>query len=220
MEEKTFWEQAETLTSEKQMRECFSALNLIGRKIKNIKISGYDYSKDEDLLEDQVYTKLDANSESLAKNFSDFDKIPDDFKFNRYAEIDEPVILTLDDGRKIELCADELANEFYVSVNKMPDNAEPSINYNNIDGNILFSSCLNKTITAVGFKPIPDNIFYQGDDKIPALLLYLSDGSILQINGEIDFCEVCHTDKAGEPLPISFKELKKGLHGIEYRKKE
>ena len=197
----------EVLKSEEQMRAYFSALNLIDRKIKNIKFAGLVYSCRKDEIEIIVFSSLEKCSSSLAKFFSDFDKIPDDFKFDRYAEIDEPFILTLDDGRNIELCADELDNEFYVSVNEV--NIKDEVN---ICGNILFSSCLDKTITGIDFKEeYPPNDVYDGADKIPALILYLSDGSFLQFNGEIDFCEVSHRDKNGQEVPICFKQLKQGL---------
>ena len=141
----------------------------------------------------------------------DFSLIPDDLQDKRIVEIDEPFILEFTDGQQIELEANDVNNEVIVALNEIPANAKADINTNNIDGNVIFSSCLGRTITAVKFLPETPREPY-----VPVVVFVLDNHTEIQIEGRLDYCNVSHNKtgggKAGSILPISWGELKKGLH--------
>ena len=60
-----------------------------------------------------------------------------------------------------------------------------------------------------------DNISEEEYQQIPDVLIRLEDGTGLKIEGWLDFCNIECVDSKNQPLKISFKDLKKGLHNKE-----
>lgn len=209
---------AKTLTSGKEVREYFSSLPLIGKTIRNIRIIGMDYFRNSFILGDWWITYCKKNNIPLKVDKDEIPDvnlalIPDNLQDKRIVEIDEPFILEFTDGQQIELDANDVNNEVTVAFNEIPSSAKADINTNNIDGNVIFSSCLGKTITAIKFLPkIPKEPY------VPCIVFVLNDNTEIQIEGYLDFCNVSHnkTDSKGKDsiIPISWGELKKGLHNL------
>ena len=212
---------AKALTSDKEVKDYFVKLPLVGKTIKNIRILGHDYRRnDYDLV--CIWNEY-CREHNIPTGFADFDDalskinssiIPDTLLDQRIVQLDEPIILEFTDGSQIEMDADEVANEISVTFNEIPADAKADINRNNIDGNIIFSTCLGKTITAINFISEVPNEY--DEDIIPSIFFSLNDGTDLHIGGWADFCEVWVTssDDKEKILPISWGELKKGIHDL------
>ncbi|WP_458401736.1 hypothetical protein [Candidatus Avelusimicrobium sp.] len=212
------WKQESTrLSTEKQIKDFFLKLNIIGKKIKSIKILGWDYDHDRVGVEDLAFRQLEkVLSEEQAKEKAKYSNIPKDLMFYRIAEVDEPIVIELNDGRRLEILILELDNIFYADVNKISPNATWDINSANVDGNVMFSPCVGQTIKAVEF-PIHMHSFGQEEEyqQIPDVLIRLENGTGLKIEGWLDFCDIECVDSKNQPLKISFEDLKKGLHNKE-----
>ena len=204
---------AKILTSDKEVREYFTLLPVTGKTIKNIRIIGKDYLRNEYRLgvwwitycqENNIPLKI-SDDEIPDVNFS---LIPDDLQDFRTVETDEPFILEFTDGQQIELEANDVFNHVIAACNEIPPNAKADVNTNNIDGNIIFSSCLGKTITAVKFLPETPQEYC-----VPAVLFILDDRTWIKIEGNLDYCKISHqiTDSKGneQTVPVSWGELKK-----------
>lgn len=212
------WKQDAThLATEKQIKDFFSKLNIIGKKIKSIKILGRDYAHDREGVEELAFLQLEkVLSEKQAKEKAEFSNIPKDLMFYRIAEVDEPIVIELNDGRRLEILILELDNTVYADVNKISPNATWDINPANVDGNVMFSPCVGQTIKAVEF-PIHKHSFGQEEEyqQIPNVLIRLENGTGLEIEGWFDFCDIECVDRKNQPLKIPFEDLKKGLHNKE-----
>lgn len=209
------WKQeAARLSTDKQIKDFFSKLNIIGKKIKSIKILGRDYDHDRDGIENLAFLQLDkVLPEDQAREKAEYANIPQNLMFYRIAEVDEPIVIELDDGRRLEILILELDNTIYADINKIPPNATWDINSANVDGNVMFSPCVGQTIKAVEF---PAHGYSFGEEKnppqIPDILIRLENGTGLKIEGWVDFCDVECLDGNNQTLKISFEDLKKGLH--------
>ena len=209
------WKQeAARLSTDKQIKDFFSKLNIIGKKIKSIKILGRDYDHDRDGIENLAFLQLDkVLPEDQAREKSRIRKYSQNLMFYRIAEVDEPIVIELDDGRRLEILILELDNTIYADINKIPPNATWDINSANVDGNVMFSPCVGQTIKAVEF---PAHGYSFGEEKnppqIPDILIRLENGTGLKIEGWVDFCDVECLDGNNQTLKISFEDLKKGLH--------
>ena len=184
---------AKTLSSGEETKDYFASLPLAGKTIKNIRILGFDYFHDE------TYMNGNENPDEFF--------YPTYLKGKRISRLDEPFIIEFTDGQQIEIEADSTINEIKIAFNEIPDNAEPSVNHNNIDGKIIFSSCLGKSITAVKF------LSKRPKEYIPAILFVLNDGTQINIECWLDYFDVWLSKEGDtdEVLPISWGELKKTL---------
>lgn len=204
---------AKTFSSGEETKDYFSSLLLAGKTIKTIRILGFDYCHSEWRLAlwQTDYCEKNNIPLNIPDNDTipdvDFSLIPDDLPDKRFVELDEPFIIEFTNGQQLEIEADGLDNQIKIAFNEIPDNAEPSINNNNIDGNIIFSPCLGKTITAVKF------LSKRPKEYIPAVILVLNDGTQINIECWLDYFDVWLSKESdtNEILPIPWGELKKGL---------
>lgn len=206
---------AKNLSSYKEVEDYFVKLNLIGKTIKSVRIIGMDYFHSAYRMGEwwldycdkhNIPLKLKSEDEIPDVNFS---LVPDDLKEERIVELDEPIIIEFTDGQCLELLADEVDNIVAISFNEIPSNAKASINYNNIDGNVIFSSCLGKKIKDIRF--ISEHV---NKESVPTISFILENGINMQISGWADYFDVW-LNKDGDKkkiLPITWGELKKGLH--------
>ena len=72
------WKQeAARLSTDKQIKDFFSKLNIIGKKIKSIKILGRDYDHDRDGIENLAFLQLDkVLPEDQAREKAEYANIP------------------------------------------------------------------------------------------------------------------------------------------------
>ncbi len=111
--------------------------NLKGKIIKNIKIVGHCYDAIQ-TLEEIMYQKYE-DERAEVKNFKD------DYEFDRDIQYDDPIIIEFEDGDKFEIEYSE-GGTLKIGLNSLPDNIEPSCNYNNVDGNVIFSNLIGQEI--------------------------------------------------------------------------
>ena len=184
---------AKTLSSGEETKDYFASLPLAGKTIKNIRILGFDYFHDE------TYMNGNENPDEFF--------YPTYLKGKRISRLDEPFIIEFTDGQQIEIEADSTINEIKIAFNEIPDNAEPSVNHNNIDGNTIFVQCLGKRIKAVKFLPEPPEAY------IPIVIFVLNDGTQINIESWMDYFDVWLSKEGDtdEILPITWSELKKAL---------
>lgn len=215
---------AEELHSVRDTQEFFARFPLAGKTIRNIRILGHDYSRYDYALEYiwEKYCEEYNVPEEIYELHNDVSKIdpsaiPDDFADKRIVQLDEPFILEFTDGQRMELESSIFDNEILITFNEIPGNAEADINYNNIDGNVIFSNCLGRTINEVRFVPNqPCGIIQNSADEelIPEIVFVLDNNLELHINGWLDFFEIWVSRINEEDIvPILWKELKKGIKG-------
>lgn len=187
---------AKYLSSYDDIKRELDNLNLIGRKIKNIKILGMDYLHREDAIENFIYP-------------AEYDKIPPHFKFIRVIEIDEPILIEFENGDVLEVLA-EIEPEFRISMNKIPFDTKAGINKNNMIANVIFSNCIDKRISNIEIDTCES--FNSNTEKNCVIVIRLENGDCLKIYHDChDYCTVENCNIKGEVISIYFKDLKKGL---------
>lgn len=207
---------AHRLDTAEEARDCFAKLHLEGKTIKSIRILGHDYDhstacyreKWNDYCRQNNIQKKDISTEEMLNNV--YNLIPDDAQCWRSVTLNEPLIMEFTDGQRLEMDADMIANEIRLSVNEIPLDAIPTNDPNNIDGNVIFSSCLGKTITEIEFLWIKEfeSVFQ----------FNFNDGTSFRVYGQPNFCYYELEDNGDyetkDVEPISWGELKKGLRNI------
>lgn len=201
-----------------ELMKKLKELKLIGKKIKSIRCVGLCYNLTEDIIEDHAYGYYEKKGLENYEQLSNFDNIPLDTPFDRYVEIDEPIIIYFEDGDRLEVDYSE-ASYLKIGKNSLPIDIEYSTNCPNADMNIVFSNCIGSTIT--GFKvgmldDIPsDNTglrsdFKKQDSFISGFRIYLDNCIYLEFDSWHDYGIVA-VGKGNSDTTILWNELKQGL---------
>ena len=211
---------APTMVSPKEIRERIDSFALCGRKIKRMRMIGLSYFHTRDWVEEAAYRQVEHLPEKERQLKSDYSTIDPDMQFNRYAEIDEPLLIEFEDGDVFEIETPQ-APEFRMSMNCIPWWIDAGTNQPNIEADILFSPCIGQTIIAIEVNTYvtdKDPMFRSAFDEPPYqrefvsnITLRLENGMDLQISPDIDYCEVSCVDANGEWIKICFSELKEAL---------
>ncbi len=194
---------------------------LEGRKIKALRFIGMDYAHSRDTLEEIAYNQLDEYEEEERQTRSEYENIDPMTKCIRYAEIDEPLLIEFEDEDVFEIDTPQ-APVFRFSMNTIPWHIGVGKNLQNVDAEILFSSCIGKTIREASVEtymadrdPMYGTHFKREIELVSAVLLKFCDGSYLRIWPQYDFCNVALYVREGELDEITFGELKAGLFNWE-----
>lgn len=213
-----------------EIKEYIQKFNLVGRKIKRLKMVGLSYFLTRDWIEEAAYNSYtDDMDEDERQRLSEYNNISGDLQFSRCSILDEPLLIEFEDGERFEIEFPQEA-EVKCSMNCIPWNIEAGVNLPNVDANVLFSPCLEKIIEKVEVKtyitdkePLTSNLF---DDKgtkyelLSEIVLWLEGGIGIACSGWIDYFSVICINSNNEVLPISFKELKPTLFNFEDIQKE
>ena len=215
-----------------EIKKRINSFNLVGRRIKDVRFIGLCYNLRREWIEEKAYNDA-SGSEEEKQRLSDYDQIPDNLKFLRFAEIDEPFLIKFEDetdSRSIFYDGDifEIDTpqqpEFRMSMNSIPWWIDAGTNLPNMEAKVLFSPCVGKTISGVEVNtyltkrdPMAFEDFSDGSERelVSSIILRLEDGTGILIEGWLDYCHVSCVNSANEDLPISFDELKKGLFNWE-----
>lgn len=79
-----------------EIKDRINSFNLVGRKIKNIRFIGLCYNLRREWIEEIAYNNATGSEEEKQK-FSNYDSIPDELQYLRFAEIDEPLLIKFED---------------------------------------------------------------------------------------------------------------------------
>ena len=190
--------------------------NIKGKKIKNIRILGNVFDL-IDGLEEEIYKKTENKNDSDVENFKD------DYEFKRIVEIDDPIIITFEDNDRLEIDYSE-GSSIKIGLNSLPENIESKNFINNLDGNVMFSNCIGKSI--IGFQvsmqddyeltwdftgsygiELPEN----QDAYISEFRILLSDSVSIVFKNFYDYGHVWTEDWLVDISTIKWEELKKGI---------
>ena len=200
------WESwsADVLQMPNEVRDAFDRLNLCGNIISNIAAVGYVYNLAQ-------YRLADDDDSWLYK---------DEAIFPCCIIIDEPMIISLRNGDRLEIEFSD-ASSVRISKNCLPHNIVPGTNANNVDVAKLFSCCLSETIVGLEIKSTDKYPWGTGshgiilaegkDEYIESVNILLSNAKKLKFEDRYDYCCVTVTNEAGEPLDVSFADVKLAL---------
>ncbi len=194
-------------------------LNLVGRKIKRMRMIGLSYFLTRDWIESAAYEKLPHLSEEERQLCSEYKNIAPDMEFVRSTIIDEPFLIEFEDGDVFEI--DTPMDPYYrFGMNHIPWYIGAYINEPNCDADVLFSVCIGKRIEKVDVDTYKADVHQITGEALNAMVvsrivLWLEDKIGLCIQPYIDYCEVYCVDEEGKCLLITFEDLKKGLFNRE-----
>lgn len=217
---------APTMVDVAEITERVNSFNLVGRKIKDIRFVGHCYNLTREWLEERAYSSLEGLPEETRQNRSEYANISPDTLYQRFAEIDEPLLIKFEDetnsdslfydGDIFEIDTPQQP-EFRFSMNCIPWWIDAGTNAQNVEANRLFSPCIGHCITNVEINTYTTDIdpMYHTpfDDKhthrelVSDITIWLNNGIGICIEGFIDFCHVSCISKDRELLPIPFSEL-------------
>ena len=200
-----FFEWQVPLIQDADVLEYFlSSLKLKGRVIKSIRAIGRCYNFGYWEIEEQV---------------EDISKIPDDFEFKTYLEIDEPLVIEFVDGDRLEIDFSE-ASSLKMGLNTLSPETTYGTNSNNLDVNYVFSKCLNQEV--IDYKVTRSDKLtseYTGSSGIPEpkcnfiekIEFMIGDDLKITFKPFFDYGEVTLTDKNDNILYVKWKDIKKSL---------
>lgn len=223
---------APTMVSPDEIKERIKSFKLEGRVIQDMRFVGMCYDLTTDMVEDQTYNWFEQNGvsdEEELQRLSNYKTIQPCVEFKQTAMIDEPFLIRFTneesyefEGAVFEICCGQ-EPEYRMSMNCIPWGIDPGVNLLNVDANVLFSTCLGRTIEEVevktivtGIDPFLKEAFEDGITReiVTGIILRLDDGSGLLIKPQWDYCVVSHVVDDGEPIPIKYGDLKPGLYNI------
>ncbi|MGE4532072.1 MAG: hypothetical protein AB7C98_12275, partial [Acidithiobacillus sp.] len=132
--------------------EVFAALHevkLHGRVIQDVRAIGMGYNWREDDIWDSIYCSVEQQcGKAQAKKICDQETYPENIQMNRWAEIDEPMLIKFADGAVLGISFDE-GSSVRLSMNTIPWDIRPGINPPTFHANRLFAGILGKPITSI-----------------------------------------------------------------------
>ena len=141
-------------------------------------------------------------------------------EFERYVEIDEPMLMEFEDGDVFEFAAPR-ESVFCMSMNKIPWDIHAGTNPNNADAGIVFAPCIGKTVTSVELRTystddidVMNELIHHDaddDDLVSSVILWFEDGTGLRIYGYIDYTHVVFMNKNKKTDIITLGELKPAI---------
>jgi hypothetical protein len=187
-----------------EVYNAFNQLDIRGRKIAAMQTIGGDFNIFYDILD---YPDKFTGSEPIECS----------------VKLDEPIIITLDNGDNIEFYFSS-AGDFLISKNCFPPGLKHSVIPNDFDASILFSMCLDKEIYGVNvcttqFEPMlfdkfPDQSQTIFIDKIDILL---NNPFNIRVSADYDYTDIEIRDRDDNLVEITLKEYTKCLNMDVYK---
>lgn len=199
-----------------ELLETLKTFNLKYKKIKSIQLIGPD-SNYTDYLEEIIYNRTED------EELGDLENFKDDYMFDRFIEIDEPIIIEFESGDKLEIDYSECGS-LKVGLNSLPNELKSFYGYNNLNGNVIFSNCLGEQLNGFAvhmqdeFELSRDFTGAHGieepkDQKsyVSGFSLVLSNHIYINFTNFFDYGYVWISDYLGKIDQIAWKELKNGI---------
>lgn len=128
-----------------ELRKKINQFNLIGKVIKDIRLSSLVYNFSPDSIEETVYCKTEGYPEKLHHYVSEFEHIDDYFPIPLSLEMDDPVLIQFTDGTQFEILT-FFENSFVITLNQLPWNVKGKVGIENINGSILLEEYMGAKI--------------------------------------------------------------------------
>ncbi len=215
---------APCMVDPEEIKSSVSSFCLEGRTIKHLKFTGMDYCHSRDCIEDIAYRQLKQYDEDIRQQRSEYDNIAPETSYGRYAELDEPLLIWFEDNDVFEIDTPQ-EPEFRFSMNCISWYSDEGCNNRNVDADVLFSSCIGKTIQTVEVRtcqtdrdPMLSDYFddeHSGKELVSDIILWFTDRSSLRIGPHNDYMRVISCDPDNCLEEISFQELKSGVFNWE-----
>ena len=171
-------------------------------------------------IETYAYKYLEQYEDEERQKRSEYHNIDPEMPYGCCSEIDEPFLIRFKDGDVFEIITPQ-EPEFRMSMNCIPWNIKAGTNNPNADANVIYASCIGKTIINVEVRTFfadKDSMFHDFLDEehrkrelVSEIILWLDDGNGISISGDFDYCDIAYINKKGILNKIPFGELKKGL---------
>lgn len=215
---------APMMESVNEIKEGLESLNLVGRKIKELRMIGLAYNLRRYNIEDIAYNFWKDKDEDERAKLSEYDNIDPSITIEREVEIDEPFLIKFDDGDVFEIDVPQQPI-FRFSMNCIPQGIHAGVSEANAEANIIFEPCIGMRIEFIEVKTCftdrhPMYGWYYDEEHskreiVSGIVLWLENGIGILISGLVDFCCVSLIDSAGKNIPISFGILKNALFNPE-----
>ena len=225
-EDNRFWGKswsADILQTTEEVRRAFEELEIVGRTVTHIRAIGLAYCLRCEWLDEWRYHYAARLTDEQRGGVEPEDWYDGAALYPRAVEIDEPVIITFDNGDRLEI---DFSYDCCVRMSKncFPPDIEHGINYNNFDANRLFSCFIGSTVTGLETevdRAGPNILPYfvrgtdtteAGDEFIGALSIVFADASRLRFEcSVVGFGYISAVDSNERTLELPFKELKELL---------
>lgn len=179
------------------LEKKLSEMQLVGKKIKNIRSVGALY--------DMEYICLEESE--------------DDDSIKEMIKIDEPIVITFEDNERLEIDFSETSS-LKIGINALPQHISWGINPCNVDLNVFFQQLIGKIIEKI---EVTASLDYSGNftksyeipepkaaPYINEIIFYLENNYKMVFNSNFDYGEVSlyHEDKI---IETKFENIKKGI---------
>ena len=134
-----------------ELKSWLNSMNLVGRKIKDIRLISHVYNMREDDISDTIWNMTDGYPEEIHQHISELQHVDDYFPFPLDVRMDEPVLIKFEDGDQFEILT-SVEGSFKAAMNEIPWNAKGIVNIENVNGAVLFDLCIGAEITEVKVK--------------------------------------------------------------------
>ena len=215
---------APTMVSPEEIRKRLSSFKLEGRIIGALHTIGLNYNLQPRGIETYAYKYLEQYEDEERQKRSEYHNIDPEMPYGCCSEIDEPFLIRFKDGDVFEIITPQ-EPEFRMSMNCIPWDIEAGTNMPNADANVIYASCIGKTVINVEVRTFfadKDPMFHDFLDEehrkrelVSEIILWLDDGNGISISGDFDYCDIAYINKKGSLNKIPFGELKKGLSNWE-----
>lgn len=212
---------APTMVSPEEIKSRLKSFNLVGRRIKELRLIGLSYFLTRDWIENSAYNSLPNDMPEEERQLkSKYDNISSTLQLSRYSQIDEPLLIKFEDDDVFEIDT-PCEPKYRFSMNCIPWFIDAGTNLPNVDANILFKPCIGKKIVEIevdtyfsDMHPMYHEPFDEKGTKyemVSRVVLWLENEIGISISGWIDYCEVACIDRNDNVLKITFEELKPAL---------
>ena len=208
------------IQSPQKLMDTLKSFNIKEKKIKDIKVIGNVFNL-VDGLEEEIYKKNLNDEESNVENFKD------EYEFKRIVEIDEPIIITFDNGDRLEIDYSD-GSTIKMGLNSLPENIHSKRFTPNLDMNVMFSDVLGEQVIGfeVSMQDEPEatwdftgcydyDLDFEQETFISQFRILLTNAKSIVFRNCYDYGHVYIEDFTVDISKISWKELKEGIKNRE-----
>lgn len=213
---------APTMVTPYEMKKRIDSFHLVGKKVVDVRVFDHCYNFTRECIEEWAYNNCRNLSEEERQLEFEYDFIDDELLYDRWMEIDSPLLIRFEDGDTLEIDVPQVP-ELRISmncinfwINDEGANADASkIFAPNIGGRIVDVK-LNTYISRID--PMTSTPF---DDKnterelFKDLTIVFDNGSRLVVCGWYDYMHVFCCGEDNKAMTIPFGELKEALSNWE-----
>jgi hypothetical protein len=208
---------ADVLQIPSEVFTAFNNMELVGKKIANIRAVGRAYNLNTDSILSTLYNNL-INKDNFIFDEENWQNIPATYPCT--AQLDEPIIFFLDNSDRLEIDFSE-GSSVRMSKNCLPSDIIAGTCDNNFDASKLFANCIGEQIIGLDVEStdeFPDftgsygiDLSEEYDEYIAAICIHLSNFKMIRFSPFFDYGDVCLCDNHGKHLEVTLSELKQSM---------